>query len=110
MYVGLYPDNDDLLYPTYVEDSDMNLKKAMFAIDAGIDRFKSGFGDLAYGKDDYRIMTAKQMTSAMVRESLNCRYGGSFGLTVYDTILTISYCCTGIIGVILLVVSRKVNE
>lgn len=110
MYVGLYPDFDDLLYPTYVKDSDFNAEKAMFAVGAGFDRFMSGFEDLTYGDDEYRVMTANQITSAMIRESLNCSSGGSLGLTVYDTILTISYCCTGIIGAILLFVSTKVKE
>ena len=110
MYVGLYPDFDDLLYPTYVKDSELNAEKAMFAVSAGFDRFVSGFEDITYGDDEYRVMTATQITSAMVRESLNCRSGGSFGLTIYDTILTISYWCVGIIGAILLFVSTKVKE
>lgn len=111
MYVGLFPDSDDLLYPSYVNyDSALNIKKALFAVNAGIDRFQSGFEDLFYEDDDYRIMTATQMTSAMIRESLNCSSAGSFELTIYDTILTISYCFTGILGAILLVVSTKVKE
>lgn len=111
MYVGLYPDGDDLLYPTILDSGkSLTAEKAQFAIEAGIDRFKSGFEDLTYSEDEYRVMTAKQMTSAMIRESLDCSHGGSFGLTVYDTILTISFYFTGIVGVAILFVSLKIKE
>lgn len=104
MYVGLYPDRYDLLYPTILDSGkSLNAKKLLFAIEAGVDRFKSGFEDLTHSKDEYRVMTATQMTSAMIRESLDCSYGGSTGLTIYDIVLTISYCITGIIGVFLLI-------
>lgn len=110
MYVGLYPDALDMIQSPYVPDSDLNVKKAMFAINAGFDRFMSGFGDLTYPLDEYRVMTAEQITSVMIRESLNCRSGGSSGLAIYDTILTVSYYFTGIVGVALLIGSAKVKE
>lgn len=111
MYVGLFPNMDDLLYPSYTnDDSGLNIKKALFAINAGIDRFQSGFEDLLYSDDEYRIMTSTQIASAIIRESLNCSFGGSLGLTIYDIILTISYCFTGILGAILLIASNLVNE
>lgn len=106
VYVGLYPDNDDLLYPTYHPNgSELNIKKVMFATTAGIDRFSTSFEDLLSNPDEYRVMTATQMASAMVRESLGCSDGGSIGLVVYDTILTISYCAVGIAGIITLLIS-----
>lgn len=108
MYVGLYPDGDDLLYPFYnTEESSLNVKMILFAIEAGTDRFKSGFGDHAYGEFDYREMTATQIASAMVRESLGCSDGGGFDLFVYDTILTISFYFTGLLGIGLLFASAK---
>ena len=111
MYVGLYPDKGDLLYPTYVRrDSDLNIKKALFAIEAGTDRFLTSFEDLTYDKYDYRFMTAKQMTSAMIRESLNCSSGGSVGLFIYDAILTATYAFPGILGAILMFVSFKIKK
>lgn len=98
--VGLYPDNDDLAHPSYnIDNSGLNLKKALFAIEAGIDRFKSSFEDLTYGEYTYRVMTSTQMASAMVRESLGCSEGGSIGLAIYDTILTISYLIVGLLGI-----------
>lgn len=111
MYVGLYPDDDDMLYPTsYVEESNLNITKALFAISAGVDRFKSGFEDLSYGEYDYRVMTSTQMTSAMIRESLGCSNGGGVDLFVYDTILTISFFFTGLLGIGLLIASSKCKE
>ena len=109
VYVGLYPDNDDLLYSTYSRKSDLTIKKALFAVEAGFDRFQSSFIDLT-GNDKYRVLTATQMTSAMVRESLGCSDGGSLGLTLYDAILTVSYLFTGLLGIGLLVTSRVVRE
>ena len=110
MYVGLYPDEDDLLYPNYTEESELNIKKAVFAIEAGVDRFMSGFEGLSYGEYDYRVMTSTQMASAMVRESLGCSSGGSTGLFVYDTLLTISYSFTGLLGIGLLIASTKADK
>lgn len=111
MYVGLYPDGDDLLYHNYsTVDSGLSIRKALFAIEAGVDRFKSGFENLKYSEDEYRIMTATQMTSAMIRESLDCSTGGSFGLIIYDTILTISFSFTGLLGIGLLIFSSKIKN
>lgn len=110
MYVGLFPKGEDLLYPTRVNESDFDAQKAMFAIEAGFDRFLSGFEDLTYGTDKYRIMTPTQITSAMIRESLNCSSGGSSGLTTYDLILATSYNFTGIIGIVLLLVSSRIKN
>lgn len=109
VYVGLYPDNDDLLYSTYSRKSDLTFKKALFAVEAGFDRFQSSFDDLT-GNDKYRFLSSTQMTSAMVRESLGCSDGGSLGLKIYDTILTVSYLFTGLLGVGLLVASRAIKE
>lgn len=109
MYVGLFPDGDDLIYPTNVRKSDLDTQKAMFAVEAGFDRFLSGFGDLTYGTDKYRVMTPTQITSAMIRESLNCSSGGSSGLTTYDLILATSYNTVGIIGIILLLASAMIK-
>lgn len=108
MYVGLYPDNTDLLYPSYSHgDAKLSLGETAFAIQAGIDRFISGFGDLAFSKDTYRNITATQYASAYIRESLGCSGDRSFGLTVYDAVLTISYYFVGILGVTLVVLSTK---
>lgn len=100
MYVGLYPDRDDLLYPTKLTTGEsLNAKKFLFAIEAGADRFNSSFEDLTYSEDEYRSMTATQIASAMVRESLDCSKGGSIGLTIYDIVLTFSYSFIGILGI-----------
>lgn len=94
--VGVLPDNDDLLYPTYtVSDGDLNLQKTFFGVAAGIDRFKEGFKDLTYPEDEYRIMTSTQITSAYIRESLE-----GFSLFVYDAIVVCSYSFIGIFGLI----------
>ena len=105
-YVGLYP-SDDCLYFSYVEESDLTIGKALFAIRAGVDRFGSGFGDLTHSDDIYRVPTDTQYASAMVRESLGRSSGGSGGLLVYDTILTISYCSSGILGIALMIISAS---
>ena len=110
VYVGLYPDGNDLLFPgQYSNDSGLNIKKVIFAVEAGADRFRSSFGDLISGPDKYRPMTATQVASAMVRESLGCSQDGSVGLVVYDTILFISYSAVGIIGAILLFKWHLIN-
>ena len=107
LFVGLYPENDDLLYPGYSAEKDLNFSMAIFAVQAGIDRFRSGFGDLTWPEEEWRNTTSTQYASAHIRESLGCSRGGGVGLTVYDTILTISYCFVGIIGVVLVVVGKK---
>lgn len=105
MRVGLYPDGYDLLYPSYSSERlELTPKMVSLAIEAGADRFKSSFEDLTYEKDEYRIMSATQMLSAMVRDSLGGNKGGTFGLFIYDVILTVSYCFTGLLGVGLLAV------
>lgn len=109
MYVGLYPDGDDLLYPSYTSRSGLNIKKALYAITAGFDRFETGFTDLTYG-DEFRVMTAEQMASAMVRDSLGAGSNKTFGLFIYDAILTISYWFVGIVGATLLVISLAVKR
>ena len=107
-YVGLYPDSDDCLYGFYyTKDSGLNFLKVLFAAEAGLDRFKESFEDLS-GEEDY-ILEATQRASAMCRESLGCSDGGSFGLVIYDAVLTISYCLSGIFGVFFLLVSDKLN-
>lgn len=94
--VGLYPDASDLSYYHSTEDSGLNLKKTLFAIKAGTDRFGSSFKDLKFKKYDYRVMSATQMTSAMIRDSLQ---NDRIGLAIYDLILTISYSFVGLVGV-----------
>lgn len=104
MYVGLYPDYDDLLYPVFSQErSNLNSNKILFAVEAGFDRFMSGFGDISFDVSEYRDMSAKQITSAMIRESLGCSDGGSSDLKIYDTILALSYYFWGIIGGVFLV-------
>lgn len=104
VYVGLYPENEDLyLSSPYTFQSELNAKKAFFAVKAGFDRFASSFGDLTYSKYEYRDITEQQYASAMIRESL----GNSTGLLIYDTILTISYCFTGLLGIGFLILASK---
>lgn len=105
MYVGLYPDGDNLIYSSYSRNSRLNIKMILFAITAGLDRFKSSFTDLFFSKYEYRVMTSEQMTSAMIRDSLGASANKSFGLIVYDTILTVTYCSVGIVGLSLLSIS-----
>lgn len=111
MYTGLFPDNEHLLYPNYsIDESGLNVKKVFFAFEAGLDRFASGFEDLTFPEDEWRTISSTQYTSAFVRESLGCSDGGSFGLIVYDFFVLISYCSVGIIGVVLLILARKVGK
>lgn len=101
--VGLYPANDDLLYPHYSSgEMKLNDKILTFAIEAGSDRFRSSFGDFAYDKydyNDYRVMTPTQIASAMIRESLN-----EPDLIIYDVLLTISFSFVGISGIVFLII------
>jgi hypothetical protein len=107
MYVGLYPSSETLLYVSpSSRNYGLNIREAFFAIEAGTDRFNSSFEDLTFPEYEYRVPSATQYTSAMVRESLGCSVGGGFGLFVYDAILTISYCFVGIIGVCLFCVAK----
>lgn len=108
MRVGLFPDAGDLPYPQIINRSGLNFKMALFAVGAGIDRFNLGFEDLTFAKEDYRVMSATQMASAMIRESLS--FSNGIGLVVYDTILTISYCFPGIAGAALVFISRRTKD
>lgn len=115
--IDLYPDNDDLPWSLRIDDiSGLNAMKAIFAVEAGIDRFSTSFKDITYffkelsNGYEYRPMESTQMTSAMIRESLGCSDGGSVGLAVYDTILTLSYSIVGILGIILLIVGNKIHD
>ena len=107
MYTGLFPDNEHMLYPQYVSKSEFNPKMIFLAIESGLDRFGSGFEDLTYPKDKWRVSTSTQYASANIRESLGCSTGGGFGLFIYDTFVLISYCSLGIIGFVLLMISIK---
>lgn len=70
MDTGLFPNNDHLLYPTYsIERTELNVKMVFFAFSAGFDRFGSGFEDLTYPEDEYRVNSSTQITSALIRES-----------------------------------------
>lgn len=112
MDVGIYPDYEDFphRYPTSVTKSNLTADMFFFAFEAGSDRFGSGFEDLTWSKDEYRVSTAQQMASAHFRESLGCRTGGSAGLIIYDTIITVSYWFCGIIGITLIVISKIINN
>lgn len=104
MEVGLYPSSDTLLrVPQSSEQSKLNIKMVFFAIMAGADRFGSSFEDLTFPENEHRISSVDQYASAYLRESLGCSSGGSFGLIVYDTVLTISYYFIGILGVVLII-------
>lgn len=106
VYVKLFPAGSDLLRPSYSQrDSGLNVGKSMYAVVAGLDRFRSSFEDLFSSKDNYRPMTSTQMTSAMIRESLGCSDGGGLGLLIYDALLIISYCTVGIAGVVILLIA-----
>lgn len=103
MEVGLYPSSETLSrVEQSSEQSNLNIKMVLFAITAGTDRFVSSFDDLTFQKDEHRVTSVEQYASANLRESLGCSSGGSLGLVVYDTVLTISYYFIGILGVVLL--------
>ena len=104
--VGLYPSAESLSSTYSSSRSDLNIKKILFAVEAGTDRFASSLEDITFPEDEYRVATAEQYTSAYVRESLGCSDGGSFGLMIYDTVLTISYCFVGILGLCLLLAGK----
>ena len=89
MYVGLYPDDKDVLsfpYMSMLGAGGITIRKLLFAISAGIERFFTGLEDLFYDKYEYRAMTSTQITSAMIRYSLKWELGG-IGLFIYDAIL-----------------------
>ena len=108
MKVGLYPSRATMpnISPSY-SGSKLNIKMALFAIQAGGERFSTSFEDITFPKDEYRMPSVDQYTSAYLREALGCSRGGSFGLIVYDTILTISYFFLGIVGAVLLFLGTK---
>ena len=105
-HIDLYLDNNDLWYPNYSSiEPGLSVPKIVSAVEAGIDRLDTSFEDLLRKSGEYRTMTAAEITTARVRESLNCSDGGSFGLIVYDIVLTFSYCSIGIVGIILVLLS-----
>ncbi len=65
---------------------------------------------MTFPDDEWRTISSTQYASAFVRESLGCSDGGSFGLIVYDFFVLISYCSVGIIGVVLLILARKLGK
>ena len=104
MDVGLYPDDMDVLYFPYMGMlgyGGITLRKLLYAIPAGLNRFFTGFGDLLFDKSSYRVMSPIQITSAMIRYSLEYELGG-LGLIIYDVVLTVSYFAPGISGYMLL--------
>ena len=104
MYVGLFPDKDISLYYSNVAESNLNLKKTVFAFTAGFDRYISGFEDLTFPEDEYRVPTATQYASAIVRESLGCSEPSpDFGLYIYDICVFIGYAFFGLIGLALFI-------
>lgn len=111
MRVGLLPDDELLSYPGYItNDGNLNIKMVFFAFEAGFDRFASGFEDLTFPEDEWRVASATQYASAMFRESLGCSDGGSFGLIVYDFFVILSYCLVGIIGMVFLILAAKIDQ
>ena len=112
---SLYAENNDYSYYGCihtVERSDLNLLMVIFAVQAGNDRFRVSFSDLFSGSEysQYAPGSATQFASADIRESLGSKDGGSFGLVVYDVVLTIFYCFIGISGVVLLIIGTKVKR
>lgn len=112
---SLYPENMDYSisgYKNQIERSDLNIVKIIVAVQAGYDRFWVSFSDLFSGNEysKYAPGSATQILSADMRESLGCKDGGSFGLVVYDVVLTIFYCFVGISGVVLLIIGTKVKR
>ena len=104
--VGLYPSKESFSTPIFSSRSDLNIKMVFFAVEAGTDRFASSLEDLTNSEDKYRTSTSEQYASAYIREALGCSDGGSFGLIIYDAVLTISYCFVGILGFLLLFVDK----
>ena len=112
VYVGLYPTNK-MVYSYYhppKNESNFNIQKMFYAIKAGLDRFESSFEDLTFPEGEYRSVTVTQMVSSEIREDFGCSKGGSIGLFIYDTILTIAYCFVGILGVVMFVLAKLVDN
>ena len=115
VYVGLYPEITDMLYPNFFYSSGGPvIRKLFFAVQAGINRFSTSFSDLTFNwETDYYSMNATQMVSAYCRDSLrNYRtdYNTYNYLWMYDIILTVSYCIPGLTGLALLKISKKVKN
>ena len=109
MDVGLYPDDTDVFSFPYVSllgSGGLTLRKLLFAVSAGLDRFSTGFQDLFFDRYEYRVMTSTQITSAMIRYSLRWE----LGLILYDIILTISYFLPGIVGVVSMCIAPKIKD
>ena len=112
MDVGLYPDDTDVLsfpYMSLLGSGGLTIRKLLFAVSAGLDRFCTGFQDLFFDRYEYRVMTSTQITSAMIRYSLRWELS-SFGLILYDIILTISYFLPGIAGIISICIAPKIKD
>lgn len=115
-WLGLYPTTLDVgLYATHVEETPLNAKKALFAFTAGFERLGQSFDDLSNDEDpyssvSYRPATANQMASAIIRESLSRRSGVSFGLFIYDALLTASFLTPAWIGVALYIFSLRSKD
>lgn len=101
-YDSLYSCKTTLFVYTETKNTHLTFKQATFAITAGSDRFWSSIQDLQRSEDEYIPPSANHYASMYIREDLGCCAGGSFGLFIYDVILTISFCFSGIIGIALL--------
>ena len=109
MDVGLYPDDTDVFSFPYISllgSGGLTIRKLLFAVSAGFDRFCTGFQDLFFDRYEYRVMTSTQITSAMIRYSLRWE----LGLILYDIILTISYFLPGIVGVVSMCIAPKIKD
>lgn len=114
-FTGLYPDMEDIWdhsssYVSPPEPAKITIVKFFFGLTAGADRFTTSFIDLLHDKYEYRPMSSKQITSALMRESFGCYDGGSVDLILYDSALTISYSIVGIIGLFFVVLSIKMRD
>lgn len=112
MYVGLFPDkNSDIFQSNSDEDRfSINVKAASFALEAGFDRFKSGFEDITFPKDEYRDMSVTQRISARLREAYGCSDGGSIDLIIYDFLLIVSFSFVGLVGIALLIAAAIIHR
>ena len=116
MYVGLYPEMEDVWNSNYFySDSVPVEKKLLFAFTAGFERFMTSFSDLTFDiENEYRNTSPTQYMSTHFRYSL--RYNDPVipmpfnYLGLYDAILTFSYCIVGITGFALLIISPKIKQ
>lgn len=99
-------------YHTPVERSELTFGMILVAAQAGFDRFELGISDLIAGDEsaNYHPGSATQMMSSSIREALGSQEDGSFGLFVYDTILTVFYCVVGIMGFVLMLIGTKIKR